>query len=492
MTMTAQAIPQLAERLLPLLQRARAASFQLGQPVLASLTVELAAAPNAPLSLAGRAPYFLWEQPSRGFALTGLGQAARIAGHGPQRFDAARADLQRLLGSAVIDRPGALPSAPIALAGSAFDPSQAADAALRPFDKAQGRQAQDAALRQAQDAAWRAFPDALVLFPRFLFGRRGADAWLTVNVVVDRRLPAESVAATLADEAARAHSAEPPLAPPEDARASIVSPDDRAPWRESVGALTGQIAAREAEKVVLARRVDVTARRPFDVDAVLGRLRRRYADCTLFAVADGEVCFLGATPETLVSLSQGRVHTDCLAGSAPRGASPDADDALAATLLADAKERREHDLVVGDLRRALAGLCGDIRLPPAPGVRRTASVQHLHTPIEATTGAATHVLDLVAALHPTPATAGLPRERALCLIRRHEGFSRGWYAGPIGWIDARGDGDFAVALRSALVHGDAASLYAGCGIVAGSDPDREYDESSLKLEAMLWALGAKA
>ena len=468
MTMTAQAIPQLAERLLPLLQRARAASFQLGQPVLASLTVELAAAPNAPLSLAGRSPYFLWEQPSRHFALTGLGQAARIAGHGPQRFDAARADLQRLLGSAVIDRPGALPSAPIALAGSAFDPSQAAD------------------------AAWHAFPDALILFPRFLFGRRGADAWLTVNVIVDRRLPAESVAATLADEAARAHSAEPPLAPPEDARASIVSPDDRAPWRESVGALMGQIAAREAEKVVLARRVDVTARRPFDVDAVLGRLRRRYADCTLFAVADGEVCFLGATPETLVSLSQGRVHTDCLAGSAPRGASPDADDALAATLLADAKERREHDLVVGDLRRALAGLCGDIRLPPAPGVRRTASVQHLHTPIEATTDAATHVLDLVAALHPTPATAGLPRERALCLIRRHEGFSRGWYAGPIGWIDARGDGEFAVALRSALVHGDAASLYAGCGIVAGSDPDREYDESSLKLEAMLWALGAKA
>src|SRR3989304_662789 len=181
------------------------------------------AAPTAPLSLAGRAPYFLWEQPSRGFALTGLGQAARIAGHGPQRFDAAPADppgpqrfdapraaLQRLLGSAVIDRPGALPSAPIALAGSAFDPSQAADAALRPFDKAQGRQAQDAALRQAQDAAWRAFPHAPVLFPRFLFGRRGADAWLTVNVVVDRRLPAESVAATLADEAARAPSREPP------------------------------------------------------------------------------------------------------------------------------------------------------------------------------------------------------------------------------------------------------------------------------------------
>jgi menaquinone-specific isochorismate synthase len=116
---------------------------------------------------------------------------------------------------------------------------------------------------------------------------------------------------------------------------------------------------------------------------------------------------------------------------------------------------------------------------------------HLHTPIQATTDGPRHVLELVERLHPTPATAGLPRERSLCLIRRHETFSRGWYAGPIGWLDADGDGEFAVALRSALVQGNKASLYAGCGIVRGSDPAREYDESAIKLEAMLWALNAK-
>lgn len=477
MTTAVKPIVGLEERLLPLLQRARAASFQLARPVLASLTVELAEAPELAV-LGGQPPFaalgtsFLWEQPSRGFGLLGLGQSARIAGHGEQRFATARSDLRALLADAVVERPAALPSAPIALAAFAFDSSSPAEG--------------------GGDPTWRGFPDALVHFPRFLFGRRGADGWLTVNVLVDRRLPTASVAAALAAQAARVAGGPPRGGPAAEAGAAVVSPSDAAAWAESVRQLTTAIAGGHAEKVVLARRVEVAARRPFAVETVLGRLRQRYGDCTIFAIGNGDACFLGATPETLVSLSRGRVHTDGLAGSAPRGGSPAADEALAAALLADPKERREHELVVRHLRDALERLCTEVRLPRAPGVRRTASVQHLHTPIEATTDAATHVLDLVEALHPTPATAGLPRERALCLIRRREGFQRGWYAGPIGWIDARGDGEFAVALRSALVRRDAALLFAGCGIVAGSDPEREYEESAIKLEAMLWALGAKA
>ena len=163
MTATAESLPALAERLAALLERARGASFQAAGPVLASLTTAVDPAFH-PLRVGQRRDYFLWEQPARGFALAGIGQAARLAGHGARRFASTRADLQRLLAEAVIERPQHLDAAPIALAGFAFDPATAAE------------------------AAWRSFPDALVLLPRFLFARSGDEAWLTVNVIVDRRL----------------------------------------------------------------------------------------------------------------------------------------------------------------------------------------------------------------------------------------------------------------------------------------------------------------
>jgi isochorismate synthase len=236
----------------------------------------------------------------------------------------------------------------------------------------------------------------------------------------------------------------------------------------------------------------VNANHPFDLDAALVRLRERYRNCTIFAVRDGDDCFLGATPEMLVQRQGSRIRADCLAGSAPRGATPAEDEALAAALLADDKERREHALVTEGLRDSLAGLCDDVHIAQTPTVRKMANVQHLHTPVEATVTGDRHILEFVERLHPTAAVAGLPRERSLCLIREQEGFSRGWYAGPIGWLDADGNGEFAVALRSALVRGNKAVLYAGCGIVQGSDPDREYEESRIKLEAMLWALSGKS
>jgi isochorismate synthase len=228
--------------------------------------------------------------------------------------------------------------------------------------------------------------------------------------------------------------------------------------------------------------------RPFDVEAVLDRLRAKFPDCTLFAVRRGEATFIGATPETLVSLTGREVRADCLAGTAKRGADEATDGALAEALLADEKERREHALVVRGLTEALAPVCESMDVPSEPGLRRTATVQHLHTPFRGTTDRRRHVLELVARLHPTPATAGLPRATSMALIRQHEGFDRGWYAGPVGWLDANGDGEFCVALRSALVRDETALLYAGCGIVAGSDPEREFVEAGAKLEAMRGAL----
>jgi isochorismate synthase len=268
--------------------------------------------------------------------------------------------------------------------------------------------------------------------------------------------------------------------------------DARERWLDNVSDLTSRIAAGEADKVVLARRVDLVADRPFNLDAVVERLRDRYPATTVFAVRDGDSAFVGATPETLVRLEGRTVRADCLAGSYPRGNTPEEDETLGSALLADEKERREHAIVARALCESLQPVCSRLDVPDTPGLRQTANVQHLHTPVEGTTDTRRHVLELVERVHPTPATAGFPVQRSLCLIRSHEPFSRGWYAGPIGWLTAEGDGEFAVALRSALLHGDRAALYAGCGIVSGSDPAREYQESSIKLQTMLWALNATA
>jgi isochorismate synthase len=205
--------------------------------------------------------------------------------------------------------------------------------------------------------------------------------------------------------------------------------------------------------------------------------------------------FLGASPERLVRLHGGLLATSCLAGSIGRGADADADQALGARLLSSAKDLTEHAVVSEMLAESLAPICESLEVAPQPGLLRLSNVQHLYTPIHGTLalrpdGTRPCILDLVARLHPTPAVGGYPRSEALALIRRLEQLDRGWYAGPVGWLDHYGEGEFAVAIRSALLRAGEANLFAGCGIVGNSDPESEYRESCLKLKAMLGALTA--
>jgi len=255
--------------------------------------------------------------------------------------------------------------------------------------------------------------------------------------------------------------------------------------------------------VVLAREVALTRPGcPFDPGAVLARLRATFPDACLFAVAPadgaaGNPVFLGASPERLVSLAGGVVATSCLAGSIGRGTTAAEDDALGARLLGSAKDQVEHSLVARMLREQLGPLCDSLEIGETPELVRLANVQHLHTPIHGalrarSDGTVPCILDLVATLHPTPAVGGYPRHAALDLIRRRERLDRGWYAGPLGWLDRHGEGEFAVAIRSALLRGSEARLFAGCGIVGDSDPHSEYLESRLKLRAMLGALTGSA
>jgi len=255
-------------------------------------------------------------------------------------------------------------------------------------------------------------------------------------------------------------------------------------------------------KIVLARALDFTtpdATAPFHPLRILNTLRERFTDCHSFSFANGRgQSFIGASPERLLRVRDRRLLTEALAGSAPRGATASEDAALGNALLNSEKDLREQRHVLDSIHRRLEPLGLTLTHPDRPGLRKLANVQHLHTPIEATlpddskaAAAPVRLLDVLARLHPTPAVGGTPREAAVAHIRELENFPRGLYAGAIGWLDSRGNGEFFVALRSALIDGPRARLYAGAGIVAGSTPDKEYDETEIKFRAIRDALLAQ-
>lgn len=259
-------------------------------------------------------------------------------------------------------------------------------------------------------------------------------------------------------------------------------------FKQAVRSALTSIQQKTFSKIVLAHAVDVTSPLPFDPVASLHNLRQLYPGCYLFLTSNGRgQQFVGASPERLVSLRQGQLETDALAGSAPRGKTTCEDANLANRLLTSVKELHEHRVVSQFIRQQLQQLGLHSQFSPLR-LLQLSNIQHLQTPIHASVPATTHLLDIVAALHPTPAVAGMPREIACDYIRRYEPFERSLYAAPIGWIDYQGNGEFAVGIRSALIDGCTARLYAGAGIVEGSDPDRELAEVQLKLQALLQAL----
>jgi menaquinone-specific isochorismate synthase len=252
-----------------------------------------------------------------------------------------------------------------------------------------------------------------------------------------------------------------------------------------VQALLDAIVAGTLAKAVLARDVLVMADAPFDVRAVVERLRRTQGGCFVFA-ADGLV---GATPELLIRRRGSTVASRPMAGTISRGATGASDHDAEAALAASAKEGLEHRLVVDSVANGLR-TCGiEVTTVTEPQVARLATMSHLATTITGRVeGAAPSALELALALHPTPAVGGAPRDAALRMLRSLETFDRGRYAGPVGWVDGRGDGTWGVALRCADLQGSEARLVAGAGIVAGSDPDAEWAETQAKLEPMLQVL----
>jgi menaquinone-specific isochorismate synthase len=259
-------------------------------------------------------------------------------------------------------------------------------------------------------------------------------------------------------------------------------------WCELVARATKALRDADAgglDKVVLAREVNVEADVAFDPTVLLRRLRASFPGCFLFHV-DG---FLGASPELLVGRVGDVVRAQPMAGTAPRGGDPAADSRLAAGLLSSATYRHEHQITIDMVFDTLIPWCSYLDYEPEPSVVGVANLQHLATLVEGRLSQpAPSVIELVRALHPTPAVNGWPREAAQQWIAEHEGFDRGRYAGAVGWVDARGNGTFAVSIRCADVDGTTARVVVGNGIVADSDPDTELAETQVKLQALLSAL----
>jgi menaquinone-specific isochorismate synthase len=320
-------------------------------------------------------------------------------------------------------------------------------------------------------------PDAAgeLIVPRRIVGRRGSEAWETV---IEPRAGWTDVPEP------RGKSSD-HLSPDEFALTPSMPHEE---WMQVLADAVERIRAGELAKVVLARRVDVVANRAFRLGEVLGRLTALYPACMIFHVEG----FIGASPELLVRRRGRDFASHPLAGTVARSGDQAADQALVAGLLASSKERWEHRVVIDHLAEALAPWCETLDVPEAPIVLGLRNVSHLATPIVGTLalrdGRIPTALDLVAAIHPTAAVGGHPRADALAYLDKVEGFDRGTYAGPVGWVDAQGDGAWALGIRSARIDGPKASMFAGVGVVADSDPAAELAETQLKLQALLAAL----
>ena len=475
-------------------ERACAAARAAGGPVLLSCAVPLAACdPLALLEALGAgaealpaaataqpdappAPFrFHWERPGAGLALAAGGVVQPFSADGPQRFRLVAEQVQAALRQAVsATLGGAAPedgAGPYVLGGFSF------------FD-------------QVAAAHWPGFGAARLVVPAWLVLRQAGacQGIVSVRVAADAA-PADLTARlAVALEALRA-AAEAPA--PEHANGrnrafrSEAREDGHARWLEVVRLARDRIRSGALSKVVLARALDLVCEAAPSPFGLLRRLRAAYPDCFNFLVDPGAgQVFLGATPELMARFGGGRVHLAAVAGTVPRGPTPDAEAAYARYLRGSRKEREEHQIVVDGILASLQGL-GRVDCPEQPAVLKLSNVQHLYTPITLSPAQPLPMLALLERLHPTPAVGGHPREEALALIRESERFERGWYAAPVGWINRRGEGEFAVALRSGTLAGNRLQLFAGGGIVADSDPEREYEETQIKFQPLLSALASE-
>ncbi len=388
-----------------------------------------------------------------------MGSVAEAVSRGPGRFDDVARGAAETLHGRLADEPDELPAGagPVWVGGFAFDP------------------------RGATTSHWSSFEPALAFVPELTLVRRREQTFLTVAAL------AGEGAIPRARARLGALRAEPlPLADPHPTgRTTIASVRPPHHYEDAVEAAVGRIKAGRLQKTVLSREVTVEAPAAHDVAATFGALRDQFPSCFCFCVGTPEAAFIGASPELLVRREGAGISTVALAASTRRSADPAIDAHLGERMLHSAKDRSEHEFVARRIERSLRPHSVWVEAAREPVVIQIANIQHLATPIRAQLAEPRSAFDVAGLLHPTPAVGGEPRGPALEAIAELEEMDRGWFAAPVGWMDATEDGEFCVALRSALLRDRVAHLYAGAGIVADSDPAAELAETELKLDALL-------
>jgi salicylate biosynthesis isochorismate synthase/menaquinone-specific isochorismate synthase len=446
--------------------------------VIASVTVPIRPSldPLAHVTAARAEAALVWSaflQPARNdFALATLDEAACVRADQADRFERLAAGCGQTLEAALVDDlfddPAAPPGAGIVWVGgfSFLDHDPSTD-------------------------VWRDFPAARLSLPRFSIARRGGSdpqARLTINVSMSPEDSVEREMKRVEDYVERLRL-EDDLGPHSfesregGASVSSVAPPEH--FERAVEQAAAEIRREEYEKIVLAREVTLRRERSIETVTALRGLSESFPECTTFAVAQGDTAFLGASPELLIRREGRRASTMALAGSARRGADPETDAHLGAQLMTSHKNREEHDIVVKRIERTLGKYSAWVAAGEKPELIKVKNIQHLATPIRAQLTEPRPVIELAGLLHPTPAVGGEPWGVVRDRIKALEGFDRGWYTGGVGWMDIFEDGEFHVALRSAIIEGPQARLFAGCGIVGESDPAAELAETETKLQALL-------
>ncbi|WP_102345200.1 isochorismate synthase [Bacillus sp. Marseille-P3661] len=407
-----------------------------------------------------------WSAPNSGFLMVGIGNAYTFNADAND-FEKLEQEWNELVEESLIDIPEKRTGiGPVVQGAFSFDP------------------------KKEKTNLWRNFPVAKLTIPTFLLTISNNEVWFTINTIVKDTTNIDSLVSSLVEEQNQLlNNSTSGYSGGLGQTFTKIKEVSKEQWIVSVDKVARQIRQHEIEKVVLAREIRIESDLSFLAEDILNRLRAEQPTSYIFALESGEDCFIGASPERLVKKEGTEVLSTCLAGSIARGKTTAEDDVLGNLLLNDEKNLHEHNVVVRAITTAFKQCCEQISIPEKPVLYKVRDIQHLYTPVVGKIKDNVSLLTLVQKLHPTPALGGYPQQEALQKIREVEALDRGLYAGPIGWLDTNGNGEFAVAIRSGLLQGKEASLFAGCGIVGDSDPSSEYRETQIKFRPMLSALG---
>lgn len=456
---------EIIERGISVVHRAK----QLGRPILLSEVYKLDSMNPLLFFKSGKERFlgerFFWKDPKDETILIGLGISKQIQpDQVTDRFFQVEEEWEGFLKDSLIFNPySEIGVGPVIFGGFSFDPYK------------------------EKTELWSKYPDSLFYLPKYMLSIIKGEAYLTTNVVCTPQ-DDESFIEKVTEERNELFLSLHQNVDTEPAvltETKEISPEK---WKQSVDKVVSELTGGPLKKVVLARELRLMFNKQVEVEKVLENLYKQQQESFIFAFESNGDCFVGATPERLVKKQGNEIFSTCLAGTISRGETAEEDKYLGETLLHDQKNLIEHQYVVEMIKEALEESCEEIILPDQPQLMKIRDIQHLYTPVIGKAGKDSSLLLIVEKLHPTPALGGLPKKEAVEKIRQVEELDRGFYAGPLGWLDYRGNGEFAVAIRSGLIQGEEVSLFAGCGVVADSNSESEYLETGLKFRPMLRAL----